>query len=152
MNYKLTLDSNLENEYSTGVATLKRWTTEKRLSLVDANPQSSSRGGGYGWTGSSQRPAQRNRFKPNPKSNTSFREIAAALFPHQDSQKLNLNETNSVAHLLQHLISKNEFFVTANLKDYIADGKRERLKGGFGVIALTPDEAVKVLSSMHGWK
>ncbi len=152
MNYKLTLDLRLEDGYSKDMSVLRRWMTEEKVVLVEVNRGSAPKAVAYGWPGSPPKPVNTSKFKSKSSNNAVFREVAAIVFPYQDCQKLNLTQTNLVAGIVQHLTSKNEFFVTANLKEYILEGKRERLKGSFGVIAVTPQEVVKVLSDMHGWK
>lgn len=155
MTYNLTIDKNLMDhaDWATSMATLKRWKAEGKVALIEAD--GAAKPAAYGWPGAPPKAAPstgRGRHKVKSKGNVAFREVAAAVFPHKDAQKLDMGEINGVAHLLQHLNSHNEFFVTSNLKDFIADGKRDRLKGSFGIIALTPDEAVKVISNIEGWK
>ena len=49
-----------------------------------------------------------------------------------------------VDHLLAHIIEKRDYFVTSDEKDFIKNGKREKLKSEFGVEIMTPEEFVKM--------
>ena len=162
MNYKLTIDVNLMHvdPKLPPIDKLKKWKEEGKLDLIEAEPsKNTEREPAFGWPGAAPKPpenrfARNNRGRPkkDPSSGTNFKRVAAVLFPHKDSQKLNMSEINDVAHLIQHHTSKNELFITCNGKNFIESGKRELLKSYFGVIAMTPDEAVAMLSKMEGWK
>lgn len=137
--------------------TLKRWKTQGKIDLIEAAPP---RTVAYGWPGSPPKPApfqrggprQRMRVKKDPPGGVNFKGVASVIFPNRDSQKLNMGEINDVAHLVKHHASKHEFFVTVNLGGLIQNGRRESLKSCFGIIAVTPDEAVQMLGSLEGWK
>ncbi len=156
--YKLTVDINLMHETAPIAAMdkLKRWKSEGKIDLIEASPP---REAAFSWPGTppkySNNPRDnrsRGRVKKEPSGGPNFKTVAAVLFPNKDSQKLSMTEINDVAHLVKHHSSKNEFFVTHNLKDFIEGGKRERLKNSFGIIAMTPAEAVETLSKIEGWK
>lgn len=154
MNYKLTIDRNLGTENSTqSMDKLRAWMKEGKIQFVEAHTLQQTNAS-YNWPGLPPRGPDRgpSKYKPKPKGSSTFREIASILFPARDSQKLAMGEVNEVAHLVQHIDSKNEFFITLNTKSFINDGKRERLKRSFGVIAMTPDEVVATLSQIEGWK
>ena len=161
MIYKLTIDGYLltAEDPSKAMKTLKRWKEEGKVELVDVDPPKTAREQPYGWPGAPPKPPspypQRNmsrgRLKKDEPGSPGFKGIASVLFPHKDPQKLSMTEINDVAHLLIHHASKNELFVTPN-QGFIDGGKRERLKTAFGIIAMTPDEAVSMLSEMEGWK
>lgn len=157
MSYKLTIDINLMNEPTAlpSIEKLKAWKDEGKIELIEAEPPAgafrapeppkpvpTSRGGRFATWG---------RVKKVTGS-IAFNNVAAVLFPQKNSQKLSMGEVNDVAHLIKHHGSKNELFVTGNLKDFIEEGKRERLKSAFGILALTPDEAVAMLTNLEGWK
>ena len=164
MHYKLTIDINLMNEDPNipSMDTLKRWTAEGKIQLIEAeapkivNEANDNSPAVQPRTSDQRRdprsPGGRRVIKREPSGGANFRGVAAVLFPQRDSQKLHMGEINDVVHILQHHSSKNELFVTHNLKDFIENGKRERLKAAFGIIAMTPDEAVEMLSTIEGWK
>ncbi len=53
-----------------------------------------------------------------------------------------------VDQLLAHIIKKRDYFVTSDEKDFIKNGKREKLKSEFGVEIMTPVEFVKMWKNM----
>jgi hypothetical protein len=53
-----------------------------------------------------------------------------------------------VDHLLAHIIEKRDYFVTSDEKDFIKNGKREKLKSEFGVEIMTPEDFVKMWGNM----
>jgi hypothetical protein len=160
--YKLTIDINLldVDPKVPAITTLKRWKEEGKIDLIEAEGNNVKRPQAYGWPGAPPKPVEENRGRGNlrvrPKkdsaSGPNFKNVAAVLFPHKDSQKLNMSEINDVAHLIKHHDSKNEIFVTKNNKDFIDEGRRELLRSYFGVVAMTPEEAVDMLSKTEGWK
>jgi hypothetical protein len=163
MNYKLTIDVNLMHTETKQPAmdTLRRWKEEGKIDLIEADPPKSAREPAYGWPGAPPkanpdtrfgRAGTRGRPKKESGSGPNFKGVASVLFPNKDPLKLNMAEINNVAHLLKHHGSKNELFITANLKDFIDGGRRELLKSHFGVVAMTPVEAVDMLKEIEGWK
>ncbi len=159
MNYKITIDVNLmyAEPVVPAMETLKRWEKEGKVVLVEAEPPRGDRSPSYGWPGSPPKPQAPHRNGPRGRmkkeaGSLDFKGVAAVLFPQKDSQKLSMGEVNNVAHLIKHHSSKNEMFVTHNAKDFIESGRRERLKASFGVIAMTPEETVTMLSEMECWK
>jgi hypothetical protein len=161
MNYKLTIDINLmyADPKLPAMDTLKRWKSEGKIDLIEAEPPRNA--SSYGWPGAPAKPTYqagnfrgktRARVTKSAPGGINFNGVAAVLFPQRDPQKLHMSEINDVAHLIKHHMNKHELFVTANLKDFIEGGKKERLKASFGIIAMTPDEAVEMLSKMEGWK
>ncbi len=156
MNYKLTIDVKLMHEEPKIpiMDTLKRWMKEGKIELLEAAPRRVE-SAGYAPPLSASI-GYRSRFRPGPKpkarGGVNFKEMASVLFPHQDSQRLDIHQINDVAHLVKHHGSKNELFVTHNQKSFIEKGKRERLKEAFGIIAMTPEETVEMLGKIEGWK
>ena len=157
MNYKLTIDKNLMHEGSTipAMDTLKRWRTEGKIELIEAEPPKVEVTTAYDWPGAPLRPAapvrdsrawSRARVKKEPPGGLSFKMVASVLFPLRDSQKLDMGEINDVVHLVKHHFRKNELFITHNIEGFIEGGKRESLRASFGIVAMTPDEAVLSLS------
>ena len=71
-------------------------------------------------------------------------EIAHVLFPQCPWQRLNKNQIRDVMVLHTHLTHKRDVFVTLNTKDFIGreQAKRELLKEKFGILVMTPQEAV----------
>lgn len=77
----------------------------------------------------------------------SFREVASILFPMKNFSELLENQKNDVMHLLSHIESGADYFLTDNVKDFIEDRryprkneiKREALKK-LGIEVLTPEE------------
>jgi len=91
----------------------------------------------------------------------SFHDIAAILFPDIKVKDLTENQSNDVMHLMAHIHSDSEYFVTNNTKDFIdskktnqnRDGgyknfKRNQLKD-MGIIVYTPDDILMVLETEH---
>jgi hypothetical protein len=158
MLYKLTIDINLlhREDPIPKMDTLVRWRSEGKVELVEADPPrvvvNEPPPQPYKANNWMRDPRQRIRPKKPASGAATFKSIAAVLFPNKDSLKLNMGEVNDVAHLVRHHTSKNEFFVTHNRKDFIDDGKRERLKASFGILAVTPDEAVQTLTTIEGWQ
>ncbi|MEJ7823183.1 MAG: hypothetical protein WKF85_12730 [Chitinophagaceae bacterium] len=87
----------------------------------------------------------------------SFQQLAEILFPQPISDKLTENQANDVMHLIAHVYSDADYFVTNNTKDFI-DGKgskknmnlknltRNRLEE-IGIKILTSEEAsIKFIS------
>jgi len=148
MRYKLTIDRNLTNcsPELQAVSTLKRWKAEGKLNLIEAEAKanlfSEKR---------ALKPWQRGPSKAGA-GKAKFDHVASVLFPSRNVQKLNMLEINDVAHMIKHHGSGNEIFVTGNTENFIDGGRRERLKAVLGVIAMTPDEAVRMLSEIEGWK
>ena len=140
------------------MATLKRWTSEGKLELIESNPPKVATA--YGWPGAAPKPAQdksgRGFQKGRPGKITesgkaTFESVASVLFPRKNSQKLQMNEINDIIHLIRHHASQNEIFVTGNLISFINDGRREQLKSYFDVVAMTPEETVQRLHEVEGW-
>ena len=154
MAYTLTLDRNVSDNAKDGspMSTLKRWQSEGKLKLVEA--VGSGKPPAYGWPGAPPKPAEPSRGRRIKKATPSadFRAVAAVVHPGKDSQKLNMSEVNDVAHLAQHLSNKNEIFVTSNLVTFIENGRRDRLRTALGIVVMTPEETVRSLIEMEGWK
>jgi hypothetical protein len=145
---RLTIDKDLMNQVPPvkGMTILQRWKKEGRLELFEAEP-------------SPDRPPQvvaptdfTTRHKPQNSRSSSgksaFAKLAPVVFPFRDKSRLNMTEVNDVAHIARHSQSGNEYFVTGN-ESLI--GRRERL-ALHGVIAMTPEEAVKSIARNEGWK
>jgi hypothetical protein len=162
MNYKLTIDINVLRTDSTpeGMETLQRWQTEGKIEIIEAEPPKSEKPTDYNFPGAppkvveadSRYPRGRGRPKKNLTSGPDFKGLSAILFPHRDPHKLNMTEINDIAHLMKHHGARNELFITINAKDFIDGGRRELLKASFGLLVMTPQEAVQMLTSLEGWK
>lgn len=164
MNYKLTIDRNLMDlsPEPQPLGTLKRWKTEGKLELVEAEP--TLRGhlspDNSAWfvlnkkedTKSSPKTSWQRMPSKLAAGKIKFAQVASILFPRRDTQRLNMTEVNDVAHMVKHHGSGNELFVTGNKENFIDGGRRELLKASFGVIAMTPEEAVRMLSEIEGWR
>jgi hypothetical protein len=161
--YKLTLDVNLMEPSVTvpGMDVLRRWKEEGKVDLIEANRPQVVREPAYGWPGAPAKPVERNpnqrggkrrSGKMNESGNANFKSIAAVLFPSKDHLKLSMAEINNVAHLIRHHLVKNEIFVTANKKDFIEEGRRDRLKSNFGIVIMTPEEVIEALCELQGWE
>jgi hypothetical protein len=42
-------------------------------------------------------------------------------------------------------------FVTSNTRDFIDDGRRERLNTVFKIVVMTPEETVTMFQKTHSW-
>lgn len=76
-----------------------------------------------------------------------FQQIAALLFPNQDTKRLSMPQINCVAHLVNHHQSGREIFVTTNEADFILHGKQARLQAVLKIVVLTPAEAVAAVEA-----
>ena len=162
MTYKLTLDTNLmAAELNVpGMDTLKRWQDEGKIELSEADRAKVDKNPAFGWPGAAPKPQPQMKPKwgsPKGRSgkmaesgNANFSTVAAVLFPSKDPHKLNMTEINNVAHLIKHHSSKNELFLTLN-EGVLETARRERLKTSFGIVAMTPEEAVQTLGELEGW-
>ncbi len=153
MIYKLTVQGGLLEigDDATAMKTLKRWREEGKVDLIDTNPPRDAVAPVRKpeTDGSGRRRVNNRRASDSGK--VSFKAVAAAIYPGKDPLKLDMAEINSVAHLIKHHTSKNEIFVTADVKSFIAEGRRELLKAQFGILAMTPEETVQALSELQGW-
>jgi hypothetical protein len=164
MSYKLTIDKDLMHKVPPpqGIDVLKRWETEGKLALIEAEPSTKGKptADNEGWFKLNNRadapPGGAKILRRIPSKvaavRVTFARMATILFPHRDTQKLNMTEINDVAHMVKHHGSGNELFVTGNSDSFIKGGRRELLKASFGVIAMTPEEAVRMLTEIEGWK
>ena len=163
LNYKLTIDVNLmDTELNIpAMNTLKRWKEEGKLDLIEADGRGAPKKEVYTWPGApkSTEPAEKPAWKGgkarsgkmNESGKANFKSVAAVIFPGKDPMKLNLKEINNVAHLIKHHSVKNEIFVAAKESEFITSGRRDLLKSYFGIIVMTPDEAVEALTELQGW-
>jgi len=154
--YKLTIDVNLMDAALNvpGVETLKRWKEEGKVDLLEAGKPSAPKAAPYTWPGASPQSFPSSKFRHSKMKDSgaaNFGSLAAILFPSKDPHKLTMTEINQVAHLIMHHSSKNEIFVTGN-RLVIDNGRRERLKAAFGILAMDPEECVKTLAEMQGWE
>lgn len=157
--YRLTLDTSLTKEAASipAMGTLQRWKSEGKVDFSEATPEPKV---AYGWPGAAPVPSaqrdfdpKRRHFKKQPTSGgVNFKAIAAVLFPHRPSDKLDMTEINQVAHIVKHHGTKNEFFITRNTAHFIDGGKRERLKASFGILVMTPEDVVHTLMEIEAWK
>lgn len=73
----------------------------------------------------------------------SFAQLAKIMFPNIAIELLNENQQNDVMHVIGHIFSSSDYFVTLNTKDFIDKGKASELKT-LGIHVITPDEAVQI--------
>lgn len=162
MTYKLTIDVDLMEAVPDvpGMAILKQWKEEGRIGLVDAAASKSLRQPVYTWPGaptplkSDNKPMWGRRHQAviiKKSGKADVKSISAILFPNTDHSRLNMDQINSVAHLLKHHSTKNEIFVTLNKKDFIDEGRREILQAQLGIVVMTPEETVQSLRKLQGW-
>lgn len=91
-------------------------------------------------------------YLAGPKPNApQFWDLSKIMFPGKDHEKLDNNQSNDVMHLMSHFFAASDIFVTNNTKDFINDGRREKLKAAFQITVMTAEEAVTDLSAKHGW-
>lgn len=161
MTHMLTLDSTVSGPDCAvaGIDVLRRWEREGKIGLVEAdraqpvalNPEpvvqrnSDSRSSFSRW-------AKRKPSKMAESGNATFASVAAVLYPGRDPLKLSISDINSVVHLIRHHHMKHEIYITSNSKGLIDGGRRARLKTAFGILAMTPEEAVTTLRQMYGWE
>lgn len=154
--YKFTIDRNLLNQAPAipSMDVLKRWAAEGKVELVEAEPKNIIREAPVVVEPVASR-FGRGKFhkttKSSPSAKARFEQMAAILFPFRDTHRLNRLEINDVSHLVVHLISGNKYFITANKSIFIEGGRRESLRSAFGVVAMTPEEAVGMLKGEEGW-
>ena len=98
------------------------------------------------------------------KKRPSFRDIASILFPKIDQNDLSKNQSNDVMHLIAHLHSDSDYFVTNNTQDFIdakrdnhnRDGSYENFKKNqfeyLGIKVRTPIEVIEELENKYGIK
>jgi hypothetical protein len=149
LGYRFTIDKNLNGHAPPpeGMAVLRRWKSEGKIELFDAEPA----------PGMSQpmQPNGRNgrntqKLSKAASAKTTFSKLAPILFPTRDVTKLNMQEINDVAHLAIHCQSGNDIFVSSNPIFSEVLG-RKRL-ASIGVVTKTPEEAVQYLAEKEGWK
>jgi hypothetical protein len=98
------------------------------------------------------------------KKRPSFNEIASILFPKININDLNRNQSNDVMHLIAHIHSESDYFITDNSRDFI-NAKRDNKNrdGGYrnqkriqleeiGIKVFSPKEIIEVLEKEHGIK
>jgi hypothetical protein len=150
---KLTMDGGLlrENSLLPAVKTLKAWETEGRIEIFESDrPKPAPGSAAFGWPGAPGPARSHFRFRGTRKTESggiSFQRVSAVLFPLRDPQRLNMTEVNDVAHLIRHHSLGHAIFITTNSKNFITEGKRERLQVAFKISILTPEEAVTALES-----
>ncbi len=76
-------------------------------------------------------------------------EIQAIQFP--TTKVLNIQQMNDVDHLGLHVERGGDVFITKNTRDFIKNGKRERLMK-FGIWVFDPHEFVIFTKSLYAWK
>ena len=96
------------------------------------------------------------------KTRPAFSEIASILFPTISKNDLDRSQSNDVMHLISHIHSDSDYFITKNTKDFI-DAKKDNnnRNGGYknhkriqlekiGIKVFTPKEIIEVLEKEHG--
>jgi len=158
--YKLTIDGGLwrEAQVTPALAALKAWAAEGKIEIFESDRTTPASTVNPGWPGG-PRPmhdsGMRNRMRAMPKkkstSGNSFEQVSSVLFPFRDPRKLNMTEINDIVHLLRHQTLGHTVFVTSNVRDFIEQGKRERLQTVFKIVVMTPEETVGMLKQVEGW-
>lgn len=145
MIYKITVDSGLmrENILQPAIRVLKQLETEGRIEIFESDRARA----GMNSDSPPRHPAPRPWRKSDP-SRTTFNQISAVMFPNRDPNRLNMTETNDVAHLMKHHSQGRNIFVTTNVRDFVADGRQQRLQSAFNIVVLTPDEAISALRAV----
>ncbi len=144
---KVTVDAGLlrQNVLLPAVQTLKDWEAKGQIELFESDRAKVPSGGWPGGTSSTTfKSRQRTARKPASKG-LSFQQLSGILFPNRDPSRLNMGETNSVAHLMMHHTLGRSIFVTNNVQVFMSDGKQSRLRTMYKILVFTPDEAVTVL-------
>jgi len=157
---RVTIDTNCINSKREDIDlnTLEKWSTEGLLTLQRADVLLKE------LKGSDQRVAKGKSFDEHPEL---FRigisalgsghvlagpdmqdQIRRILFP--TTRTLTVNQENDVEHLRQHIQTGGDAFITKNTKDFINNGKQERL-AYFGIWVLTPTELVTLLRRLYQW-
>ena len=164
--YRLTIDTNVINSRGRlhPMNVLERWNIERkvsiqgtfRLTIENANDDARRRKTanypnvsepivlGVSFLGESY--IGDNSFVPK------FDDLARILFPTTAINRLTPNQENDVMHLPSHIYSKADIFITKNTRDFIKGGRREKLLLKWGVVIMTPEEAISDLISKHGWR
>lgn len=161
MVYKLTLDAGLMRApvLLPAVNVLKAWESEGKIEIFEADrAKEATNTLNPGWPGAAKPPtrsawpgARAKAQKKNDSGAASFQRISAVLFPHRDSHRLSITEVNAVAHLQRHVTNARSVFVTSNTRDFIDDGRRERLNTVFKIVVMTPEETVTMFQKTHSW-
>lgn len=76
-------------------------------------------------------------------------EIQAILFP--GVTQLSSGQERDVQHLAEHVRTGGHLFLTLDTSDFMSGSKETKLRA-LGVWAVTPEKAVELLISVHGWK
>lgn len=74
--------------------------------------------------------------------------LAQICFPNKTWETINSNEFNDVMALEAHAFFKLDFFVTLNINDFIANGKRERLSEQQIEVREPNDDFIKELEKL----
>jgi len=156
MVYSVTLDGGLLREHTLlpAVRKLKDWAAQGKIRLFETDRADDSVSvSKSGWPGEQRaRPSRGHRsLKKMDSAGASFQRIAAVLFPVRDPNRLSMTEINDVTHLLRHHSLGHSLFVTTNERNFISEGKRERLQAAFNIAVVTPDEAVRFLTASESW-
>lgn len=91
----------------------------------------------------------------------SFNQVASILFPNLVTEQLSENQSNDAMHLIAHIHSDSDYFVTRNIKDFIDarktnsnrnknlnDLKREKLEE-LGIYVKTPEEILQKIKAIN---
>jgi hypothetical protein len=145
---RLTLDIGLSATSNVFMDRLVQWQRDGRVELIEALPPRKKN------EADSRVPARRKSyFTPSQSRSTpiagsgkvTFLGLAGILFPGRDPAKLHMTELNDIILLIRHHSIRNDIFVTENTKSYIDDGHQESLKSAYGILAMTPEQAVRNL-------
>lgn len=130
-----------------GLVTLRQWEREGRIQILETDRA----------TGPAPVPAPNNyrnstsatRFAKKVKETgaLSFAQVAAVVFPFRDSNRLGMQEINTVIHLIRHHAFKHAVFVTQSPELVGADVQRA-LKSAFKIIVVSPENVVGVVEKL----
>ena len=163
---RVTIDTNLINvrggEPSMGI--IERWQAEGRLVLVGANrllretgaysPRAYAKARGMPNVGEplvydSGGAYDDGAYYDGPAEPT-FEHLAGVLF-RRSSDGVTANQANDIMHLLGHVGAGCDVFLTNDVKDFIADGRRETLRSRWRIEVKTPAEFVDEMVAQRGW-
>jgi len=161
---RLTIDTNLINTKGKlePMNTLERWAAEGKVELVgaarllletEAHVQASRKAKSMENVGEPMVWDKSMWDLSNwaAEGGVSFTDVAAVLFPRSKPFELTPNQDNDVMHLMGHGYGNSDIFLTDNTRDFIRDGRSEKLQEQFQLRVMTPAEAVKMLVDKHGW-
>lgn len=98
------------------------------------------------------------------KKRPTFKDIANVLFPNINHDNLSNNQANDIMHLISHIHSESNYFITDNTHDFIDAKKDNSNRNGsyknikkqqleyLGIKVRTPSEMIEELYKIYGIK